>query len=964
MRNLFAAVLLCAAVVHAPTPAQDTGHLTPPPLLMVGEDETPVVLESASVAVEPGAGLARTTIEMVFRNPNARVLEGNLQFPLHPGQQVVGFALDIDGRMRDAVPVEKERGRQVFEEIERRGIDPGLLEQTEGDFFRLRVYPFPAGGSRRVRITLLEPLSREAHGWSTTVPLQFAAGLDAVDVAIHGRAPPAVEGLVRRRVPVAGRDGVHRLRLERGSFRPGRGITLVFPDAAGPATQVQTHGRDLYFLTEVRVAAAAGARALPARIGLLWDSSMSGRQRARDLEFALLDAYFQAAGTLEVQLIRLRDTADPAETFQVVDGDWQPLRQALQTTVYDGATNPGGWTPDPALGEYLLFGDGLFNYGDEGLPAFAASQRLFAVHAGGAGDSGRLTALAAARNGASIALRDSRDLAAATAALLQDTPRLVSLQGIGAADLVPESHLVRDGRLRIAGRLTEPAARLQLQVAHGDLVTPVQVEVRAETAPEGGLAALQWARFSLARLQADPQRNRAAIAELGRRFHIVTPQTSLLVLEDVADYVRYDIAPPAELLTEFARLKATGEAARKQGRQSRLDRVASAWTERIAWWEQAFPKDRPIPEAGQDGADRDDAARGRRTAPAPMPAPVAAAPPPPAAAAAESATLDRIQVTGSRISDADLESAAPGDPAATITLQPWQPDSPYARRLRQARAREVYALYLDERARQPQGTAFHLDVADILFDKQQPGLALRVLSNLAEMDLDNRHVLRVLAYRLMQAGRADLAVPVLERVLAMAGEEPQSYRDLGLAHAETGRWQQAADMLYEVVQGEWDARFHDIAQTGLAELNAIIATAPEPIDTGAFDPRLLRSLPLDLRAVLSWDSDNSDMDLWVTDPNGEKAYYGNRLTYQGGRMSADFTGGYGPEEFALRSAKPGTYRVEANFFGDRQQIVTGATTLQLWLSTGFGTAHQHDRKVTLRLKDSKETVLVGEFVVE
>jgi Ca-activated chloride channel homolog len=116
--------------------------------------------------------------------------------------------------------------------------------------------------------------------------------------------------------------------------------------------------------------------------------------------------------------------------------------------------------------------------------------------------------------------------------------------------------------------------------------------------------------------------------------------------------------------------------------------------------------------------------------------------------------------------------------------------------------------------------------------------------------------------------------------------------------------------------------------------------------------------------VLSWDSDNSDMDLWVTDPNGEKCFYGHRSTYQGGAMSADFTGGYGPEEFVLRDAKPGKYKVEANFFGDRQQIVTGATTLQLRLTTGFGTPQQRDRDVTMRLKEAKETILVGEFVIE
>jgi uncharacterized protein YfaP (DUF2135 family) len=80
-------------------------------------------------------------------------------------------------------------------------------------------------------------------------------------------------------------------------------------------------------------------------------------------------------------------------------------------------------------------------------------------------------------------------------------------------------------------------------------------------------------------------------------------------------------------------------------------------------------------------------------------------------------------------------------------------------------------------------------------------------------------------------------------------------------------------------------------------------------------------------------------------------------------MSRDFTGGYGPEEFMLREAKPGIYRVEANYFGSRQQVVTGATTLQLRLSTGFGTSSAADRMVTVRLDGRGSTVLVGEFEI-
>ena len=150
----------------------------------------------------------------------------------------------------------------------------------------------------------------------------------------------------------------------------------------------------------------------------------------------------------------------------------------------------------------------------------------------------------------------------------------------------------------------------------------------------------------------------------------------------------------------------------------------------------------------------------------------------------------------------------------------------------------------------------------------------------------------------------------------------------------------------------------------LADFNGIVATSKEKLDTSRIDPRLLKNLSLDLRVVLTWDADNTDIDLWVTDPDGEKAYYGHRLTYQGGRMSLDFTGGYGPEEFSLKRAKPGKYKVEAQYFGDRSQSITGATTLQVKLATKFGTPEHQEQIVTMRLKGQREVVFVGEFEVK
>ena len=70
------------------------------PLLIADGAGQPVQLEQLHVTVETAAGFATTTLDMRFRNPNARMLEGNLQLPLDSktGQQIGDLILDRLGR--------------------------------------------------------------------------------------------------------------------------------------------------------------------------------------------------------------------------------------------------------------------------------------------------------------------------------------------------------------------------------------------------------------------------------------------------------------------------------------------------------------------------------------------------------------------------------------------------------------------------------------------------------------------------------------------------------------------------------------------------------------------------------------------------------------------------------------------------------------------------------------------------
>ena len=963
LKNLVLATLfLVAQSVNAGPAANGDRPALRPPILRVPEAALPVRLTRVNVDVVVVGRRARTTVDMSFHNPNSRLLEGELQFPLLDGQQVSGFALDVDGRWRPAVPVEKARGQEVFEEVTRARVDPALLEVTQGNNYKLRVYPIPAHGERKVSLTISELLPEKRDGSALLrLPLAFGERLAAFDLRIQ--VPGLKAGALR---PVGGlrparwenRAGGATLELHRRDYRPENRLAAILPPFTGPLLTVEEFDGKRYFHAELPVPPmAAMPRPKPEQLAVVWDASGSGAQREHVREFALLDAYFKALGNARVRLTLARDSGEDAGSFAVRGGDWSALRAFLEKVIYDGGTNMAAFRPPAGAEAVLLFSDGLGNFAASAMPDFAVP--LLAVSAAQAADTDRLRQAAEKSGGAFVDLLQISPEAAVTV-LRKAGPRLSGLRSNGARELVAAPAGPESGRLAVAGVLTEPSAVLELEWRRpGGGVERQQFKLGGEGMWPTGFAAQAWAGLWLRQLLPEPVLNRAAIERLGKTFGLVTPGTSLIVLDRIEDYVRHQIAPPLDLRGEYERLASARAQEVDRDRASHREDIVRRFRDRQSWWERDFPKgDRP---QGRDEARAASGAAGfsgssaesrRPAVPAPAAAPVMARQP---MANAAPAPAEAVAAPGKP----DLAAA----PVVGIRLKKWLPDAPYAERLRRAEAEQLYRVYLDERPAYLDSTAFFLDAADIFFDRARPELALRILSNLAEMDLENRHILRLLGYRLIQARRSDLAVPVLQRVAELAPNEPQSWRDLGLAQAETGSRQQAVESLYQVVTRPWHNRFPDIELVALAEMNALIATAPEALDSSAIDPRFLRNLPLDLRVVLTWDADNTDIDLWVTDPNGEKSFYGNRLSYQGGAMSRDFTGGYGPEEFSLKRAKPGKYLVQAQFYGHRQQIVAGATTLGLRLFTGFGTRTQKEERVTLRLKGRSEVVTVGEFVV-
>lgn len=114
-----------------------------------------------------------------------------------------------------------------------------------------------------------------------------------------------------------------------------------------------------------------------------------------------------------------------------------------------------------------------------------------------------------------------------------------------------------------------------------------------------------------------------------------------------------------------------------------------------------------------------------------------------------------------------------------------------------------------------------------------------------------------------------------------------------------------------------------------------------------------------LRLVLSWDTDNTDLDMHVVTPDGEHAWYGNPALNNGGALDIDVTTGYGPEIFAMPAPVKGRYLVYINYYGGRSE--TELTTAQLTIISDEGSANEKQETFIVPMRKAGELTLVKSF---
>ncbi|MDP3738329.1 MAG: VIT domain-containing protein [Hyphomonadaceae bacterium] len=986
MRNAlaFRRTLLLSAICLA-LPASAIGQSSKPKLELAGPTLTAwsngirsdankreIRVSSLDVSVEVRGDIAETTVTATFSNPTNDLLEGQFRLNMPRNAVITGYALDVNGTLIDGVLETKYKAAEAYQRRVSQRIDPGLAEVDYSDKFETRIYPIPQRGSRTIRLRMVSAFD-PAEGYS--LPLTMAGKVGKMSLTIDGdvRAVSMPQSLSGNSDKFTGEN-----------VSLSGALKLEAAKRETPMLVSEHPGAERFFDLVAPAPKPKATKDLPLHI--FWDRSVSRTDDALKAEAELARDLAADRG-----LRRVKVTLFDSGAIETRDIAVDRLVPELGEVHYRGGTSYAtllGATVAPGA-DCLMFSDGRVTIDERS--GFALNCRIFSVTSGPESDRAWLTEVSERSGGVAIDLA-SMKTDKALSKLQKPEAGILSVTNSSGARIDTVRLASEAGTFHIVGPMPDNG--------------PVLVWILGEAGPRrfgapgrsdifSGPGAL-WARHRLGVVASDLPPD--DLAKMARRYGVATPQASFVVLESPNDYVQSDIEPPATypkaLRQQYVSLRRNADEDEARARAGRLDVVASLWSNQKEWWTAEF---KGVRKADKDKLARADGGAARADGDD-RPRPAASAPPPADVILPEQEARERdnIVVTGSRIASTAEDAASPvsviefakslsvsgGDSeevnqgrAGKIELTEWKADRPYLKRLDKAKDWEAA---LDKEMKENGALPlFWFDIAEWHWRAGRKEEARRAAEAALDLPTRDNQTLAIAAARLLRYGSHDRAIWLLEKLAEREADRPQPLRTLALALIERSRaaktqqlakadLERAVTLLSKAATDVFDVNATGVEEVTLMEANAALArlTAMGGAST-ALDRKLVANLEADVRVVMEWNTPRTDLDLWITEPNGEKVGYSTPTSSWGGKLSGDVTNGYGPEEYLMKKARKGVYEIRANTFASDRSNPNGPSTLTVRVIRNFGRPGQSEQLIDIEMDaEDRGERQIGKITIE
>lgn len=569
-----------------------------PPIRPSENFTVPLSVTKHHVKIQINNLAAATEVDQKFYNHENRVIEGLYIFPLPSGASISGFSMDVEGKMTKGELLDAEKAKKIYEDIVRQMRDPGLLEYMGKGLFKTRIYPINPLSEKKVKIAYQEALKMEGN------LVRYVYPLDIDRYATGPMKDVAIEGTIKSDVPITSiYSPTHKISINRksdkevvigfesDSLKPEKDFVLYYAVSKKDlSVSVINHrpdpSEDGTFMLMLAPSIKSQNEKTPAiDVALVMDTSgsMAGKkfdQAQKALEFCInslsegsnfyLCNFSTEATPYKPEMTKMnKDTREGALNFiknlEAIGGT--NISEALEISIK--ALNKSE-TGNPRFIVFVTDGKptaGLTEAADILKEVSRLNSNSIRIFSFGVGDNLNATLidnLAEENGGVSDYVSEEEDLEIKISSLFSKlthpvlTDADLQFHNVEVSQIYPRrvQDVFKDSNILILGRYSKPgAARITLTGRVKDERIKLDFEAdfpRQE--PENAFVAKIWATRKIGFLLDQIRKNgpdeelKNEIVTLAKRFGILTPYTSFLVLEDQSPErinLRQTMAPEA-----------------------------------------------------------------------------------------------------------------------------------------------------------------------------------------------------------------------------------------------------------------------------------------------------------------------------------------------------------------------------------------------------------------------------------
>lgn len=289
----------------------------------------------------------------------------------------------------------------------------------------------------------------------------------------------------------------------------------------------------------------------------------------------------------------------------------------------------------------------------------------------------------------------------------------------------------------------------------------------------------------------------------------------------------------------------------------------------------------------------------------------------------------------------------------------------YKSLLKSTSPKEAYENYIALRNFNGSSVQFYMDAFNY-FKRDNPTLAIRVLSNVVELFPEDIAKLKSAALALSSIGAFKEVVQINERIISVDPKMVQSYLDIALALRDQGKWQPALDRLMALDKGTISATLNKevISKTLDREIRNILFLHRSELNTTTVDPKYLNNLKYNVRLVFEWNTPRADFELQFVNPQNRFFKWDHSTLSNPERIEDEISNGYSSEEFEFYGDVKGKWVFNATFLGSGSNNKKESFTLKCSIYENFGAPAQTKREVLVNFTEPLQKLNIATLQVE